>query len=133
MATWRDFLTEALKFREVAREFNRPGYTNQAVSNAVHATIAANDAVCLRLLNERPGGENHSEAVRVLTRACKRTPWEHEASQRGRQLTRVLQQKNASQYHGSPLSQATAERVMRQAERFVDWVENVLTSPDPGR
>jgi HEPN domain-containing protein len=130
MPRWEEFLREARKFREVAREFDRPGYTNQAVSNAVHAVIAANDAVCLRLINERPGGETHSEAVRVLTRACKGTPWEAEASQRGQQLTQVLQQRNASQYHGALLSAETAERVMKQAERFIEWAEKVLASPD---
>lgn len=127
MPRWEAFLREARKFREVAREFDRPGYTNQAVSNAVHAVIAANDAVCLRLINERPGGESHSEAARVLMRACKGTPWEAEASQRGQQLAQVLQQKNASQYHGALLSAETAERAMKQAERFIEWAEEVLT------
>ena len=130
MPRWEEFLKEARKFREVAREFDRPGYTNQAVSNAVHAVIAANDAVCLRLINERPGGENHSEAVRVLMQACKGTPWEPEASQRGQQLTQVLQQKNASQYYGTLLPAAVAERVMKQADRFLEWAETVLALPD---
>jgi hypothetical protein len=84
------------------------------VSNAVHAVIAANDAICLRLLNERPGGESHIDAVRVLTRACK-------------QLSQVLQQKNVSQYQGVPLSDAVAGRVLKQAERFVEWAESVLS------
>lgn len=130
MPRWADFLREARKFREVAREFDRPGYTNQAVSNAVLAVIAANDAVCLRLISERPGGENHSEAVRVLARACRGTPWAGEASQRSLQLAQVLQQKNAAQYHGGQLSAETAARVMKQAERFIEWAERVLASPD---
>ncbi len=96
MARWEDFLKQARKFREVAREFDRPGYSNQAVSNAVLAVIAANDAVCLRLINERPGGENHIEAVRALARACRGTAWQEEAGQRGQQLAQVLQQKNTS-------------------------------------
>jgi HEPN domain-containing protein len=127
MATWQSFLKEARKFLEVAREFDRPRYGSQAVSNAVHAVIAANDAICLRLLNERPGGESHIDAVRVLTRACKGSPWEHEASQRGQQLSQVLQQKNVSQYQGVPLSDAVAGRVLKQAERFVEWAESVLS------
>lgn len=126
MPSWEAFLREARKFREVAREFDRPGYANQAVSNAVHAVIAANDAVCLRLINERPGGDNHSDAARVLLRACRGTTWESEASHRGQQLTQVLQQKNAAQYHGVLLSAETAERVMKQAERFIEWAEKVL-------
>jgi len=126
MAGWEDFLRQARKLREVAREFDRPGYGNQAVSNAAHAVIAANDALCLRLLNERPGGENHAEAVRVLTRACRGTTWESEVGQHGQQLAQVLQQKNASQYQGALLPDAVAERVLKQAERFIEWAEKVL-------
>lgn len=126
MASWEDFLRQARKFRDIAREAHRPGYGNQVVSNAVHAVIAANDAVCLRLLNERPGGENHAEAVRVLTRACRGTAWEEEAGQRGQQLAQVLQQKNASQYQGNILSDAVVDRVLKQAERFIEWAEKVL-------
>jgi HEPN domain-containing protein len=44
----------------------------------------------------------------------------------------VLQQKNASQYHGALLSAETAERVVKQAERFIEWAEKVLASPDAG-
>ena len=130
MAGWQEFLRQARKFREVAREFDRPVYANQAVSNAVHAVIAANDALCLRLLNERPGGENHTEAVRVLTRACRGTAWEDKAGQHGQQLAQVLQQKNASQYQGGLLSEAVTDRVLKQAERFIEWAEKVLGSPD---
>lgn len=97
MATWQSFLGKARKFLEVAREFDRPGYGSEAVSNAVHAVIAANDAVCLCLLNERPGGESHIEAVRVLTRACRGTPWGQDVVPHGQQLAQVLQQKSASQ------------------------------------
>lgn len=132
MPRWDEFLSEARKFREVAREFDRPGYANQAVSNAAHAVIAANDAICLRLINERPGGESHTEAARVLTRACRGTPWERDCAQRVQQLALVLQQKSAAQYHGAALRPAVAERVLKQAERFVEWVEGVLARPEPG-
>lgn len=128
MPRWEGFLEEARKFWEVAREYDQPGYTNQAVSNAVHAAIAANDAVCLRHVRARPGGEDHAEAVRALVRALKGTRWEREAPQRGEQLKQVLQQKNASQYHGSPIAPEVARRVLKQAERFVEFATKVVAS-----
>ena len=133
MARCDDYLSEARKFRDVARKCDLPRYANQAVSNMELAVIAANDAVCLRLSNERPGGDSHHEAVRVLARSCKGTPWEEEAAQRGTQLTQVLQQKNAAQYGGGALPPQVAERVMKQGERFVEWAERLLASPDQTR
>jgi HEPN domain-containing protein len=126
MATWHGFYREARRFWDVARAVDGQGYTNQAVSNAIHAVIAANDAVCLFLINERPRGPSHPEAGRLLTRACRGTKWEEEAAQRVRQLADILQAKTASQYEGKTMSADRAKRTMGQAERFIGWVREVL-------
>ncbi|MBM3472849.1 MAG: HEPN domain-containing protein [Armatimonadetes bacterium] len=126
MATWHGFYREARRFWDVAQAVNGQGYTNQAVSNAIHAVIAANDAVCLFFINERPRGPSHPEASRLLTKACKGTKWEEEAAQRVRQLADILQAKTASQYEGKPMGGDRAKRIMGQAERFIGWVREVL-------
>jgi hypothetical protein len=133
MARCEDYLSEARKFRDVSRRCDLTKYTNQAVSNMELAVIAANDAICLRLTNERPGGESHHAAVRALLRACKGTEWEQEAARSAERLAQVLQQKNAAQYSGTVLPAQVSERVIKQAERFVEWAERVLGSPDPPR
>ena len=127
MAAWQGFLMEARRFWDVAELANDPEHVNQAVSNAILAAITANDAVCLFLIDERPGGQSHAEAARVLQRACRGTQWEAESAQRSRQLADILQQKTASQYQGKALSQDAADRVMKQAQWFLEWAEGVLS------
>ena len=108
-----------------------PGYSNQAVSNAVHAVIAANDALCLFRIGERAQGQSHAEAAGVLKRACQGTTLERQATQRVQQLADVLQQKTPAQYYGKPIDPETARRVMKQAERFIRWVEESLPETGP--
>jgi len=130
VATWQDYLREADRFWNVAQAIDAPGYRSQAVSNAIHAVIAANDAVCLFHTGQRAKGDSHAEAAAMLTRACKGTALEQQLPQRSRQLADVLQHKSASQYYGKQIDPDTARRVMTQAERFVQWVRDTLTQPE---
>ena len=127
MPTWRDRLRDARNFWEVAETAHDPEHTNQAASNAALAVIAANDAVCLFLGRRKPGGQSHTEAARVLQAVCRGTKWEQDAAQRSRQLTELLRQKNAAQYDGRLFTAEETDRVMRQAERFLDWAEALLS------
>jgi len=126
MATWQDFIREAGRFWDVARMVDGPGYENQAVSNAILAVIAANDALCLFLHGERAQGQSHAEARAALKTACRGTELEAEAAVRAQQLSDVLQQKHAAQYYGRPIGREAAGRAMKQAERFIGWVNDVL-------
>ncbi len=67
-----------------------PDYRNQAVSNAIHAAIAVNDALCLFHIGERAERASHSEATTALKRACKGTLLEAEAPRRARLRPRRL-------------------------------------------
>jgi HEPN domain-containing protein len=126
LADWQGFLRQARRFWDVAEASRGPEHVNQAVSNAIHAVIAANDALCLYLAHERPGGKSHTEAAQLLRRACKGTRWEREAAARARQYAQITQEKNAAEYEGQSLSPETADRLMTQARRFLDWAERVL-------
>ncbi len=126
MADWQGFLTQARRFWDVAEASHDPEHANQAASNAIHAVIAANDALCLYLLHERPGGDSHTEASRMLQRACKGTAWEREAARKARQYAQIVQLKNAAQYEGQLLRPDDVARIMTQAKRFLDWAQRVL-------
>jgi len=119
-------MSEAGRFWEVAETARDLGHINQAVSNAVLAVIAANDAVCLFLASKRPAGDSHAAAARALQDACKGTEWEQEGAQRSRQLVEMLRQKSVAQYEGKPMGSDVAERVMKQARRFLEWASRVL-------
>ncbi|MBU0608127.1 MAG: HEPN domain-containing protein [Armatimonadetes bacterium] len=133
MATWQDYLAEARRFREAAEIVYDPQHVNQALSSIILAAIAANDALCLALMGAVPGGDSHARAAREMQEACKGTRHEAEAARRARQLAEVLEHKTAVQYRGQPVRPETAERLMKQAQRFMDWVEDVLAEEQPPR
>ncbi len=128
MATWQDRWRDAQGFWDLARTGYDPAsrYSNPAVSNALLAVIAANDAVCLRLARRQPRGDSHAEAADFLRLACKGTAWEKEASERSRHLLAMLRHKTAVQCLGKPLAADRTEAIMKQAERFIDWVDGLL-------
>jgi len=130
VATWQEYHREARRFWDVARAVDGPGYHSQAVSNAVHAVIAANDALCLFRIGERAQGDSHAEAAAALRRAYQGTALEGQVRQRIRQLTDVLEQESPSQYYGKQVTRDTAARVLKQAERFLDWVRDTLPQPE---
>jgi hypothetical protein len=126
---WQERLKDAHRFWDAAEMLaDDPEYGKQAVSNAVLAVIAANDAVCLCLAGRRPSGQSHTEAAGVLERVCRGTRHEKEASVRADQLVAVLSQKNAAQYLAGPMSPETVRRVLRQGQRFLQWATAVVES-----
>ena len=126
MATWQGRLRDAHNFFEVAEAVNDQEHGNQAASNAILATIAANDAICLFLAQQQPSGKSHTEAARILQEACKGTRWEQEAPKKARQLVGLIHYKNAAQYRGEALSQQVVDRIMQQAERFIEWAAEIV-------
>ena len=126
MANWRDRLTDAQSFWDVAEAARDSEHTNQAASNAILGAIAANDAVCLFLGQSQPSGDSHTEAAVFLREACKNTRWEEESGPKAQQLLNLVRQKSAAQYHGSVFTIDETDRVMKQAERFIRWAESVL-------
>lgn len=121
---WRD----ARGFWDLAQAGYDPKsrYGNPAASNAIMAVIAANDAICLHLVRTQPKGESHIQAAASLKEACRGKVWEKEASERSRQLLELLRHKNEAQYLGKPLSSERISKIMRQAERFVEWAASIL-------
>lgn len=131
MARWQDYLSESRRFREAAEAIYDNEHLNQAVSNVILAAIAANDALCLAMGGSIPGGESHARATQAMQSACKGTAHEGEAARRARQFAEVLEYKTAVQYRGLPVRSDTADRLMKQAMRFIEWVEDVLAEEQP--
>ena len=132
MATWHDRWRDAQGFWDLAQAGYAPKsrFGNPAASNAIMAVIAANDALCLRLGLRQPKGESHTEAAELLKEACRGTEWESEASDKARQLREMLGQKTAVQYLGKPLPADKLDKLMKQAERFMDWAAGILSTVD---
>lgn len=83
-------------------------------SNSILAGIAAADAICGLLLGERSSGEDHGQAVDLLTRAL--SP----AKKAPNSLRRLLSEKTPVQYGVHPVSAADAAQLAKWARDLVN-------------
>lgn len=93
-----------------------PGQRNSHVTLCVQAGIAASDVVCCTRLGEHHQGENHQEAVALLTRA------DPEAA---KSLRTLLTLKTRAAYTSTPMSQDDARRARRALESLVEAVQRL--------
>ncbi|HEU0129824.1 MAG TPA: hypothetical protein VFQ85_02395 [Mycobacteriales bacterium] len=102
------------------REAGGPGADHVATGNAVLAAIAASDAVCGALLGERPRGEDHRQAVRMLG-TVRRGPGDDGtwAAALADDLAQALDAKAESHYGVAGIGRDAQVRSLRAAERLV--------------
>ncbi len=117
------FLAQAREFLESARSNFEEARYNAAGFDAVQCLINANDAVTAHVLgvvaslDHREAVRLHMDAVRVLG----------DASQRDA-LKRDLDERSTFGYLGARVSRAHAERVLRDAARFLEWARRTMES-----
>lgn len=87
---------------------------------AVLAGIAAADAACCAALGRRARGQDHRQAVSLLTDV---QPGGAEAA---RHLERLLNVKDAAHYGVINVTSAELRRALRSAERLADFAKEVL-------
>ena len=115
----------AVKYREVAELVAVEGDEDAASASvaaglAVLAGIAAADAACCAALGRRARGQDHRQAVSLLTDV---QPGGAEAA---RQLERLLNVKDAAHYGAINVTSAELRRALRSAERLADFAKEVL-------
>lgn len=94
---------------------------NVAAALAVLAGIAASDAICCAVHDERPRGQDHRTAVDLLSRV--RQP---PGARLGRHLGRLLDIKDGSQYGLTFVTPQRAVAALRQARHLVAASETIL-------
>ncbi len=97
---------------------------NAAGLLAVHVAISANDAVTGQHGHKRSAGEDHQKAadlLRELAPAGARE-WHLQANR----LHRIVGKKNMIAYEGRLISSKEATWLVEQADRFLDWVKEVM-------
>lgn len=128
---------QAVAYLEVARtvvsEPSRPegyNYNHVAAGLAVLAAIAASDALCCRLLGERARGQDHREAVELLTPLRFGEGDERVRARRARaiasSLATALDLKDQSHYGVTLLEAPQVRRLLRSAGNLVDAAGLVL-------
>jgi hypothetical protein len=117
-AVTRGRLRKAEQFWEAAeltREFadDETEVGDAYVTLCVHAGIAAADVICCIALGEHAVGEDHNEALTLLSRV----------RPDGKELTKALAvllgMKTLAGYSASPVSAVDRKRAQRQAERLL--------------
>lgn len=81
------------------------------VTNAVHAGIAAADAICCTVLGQRSADDSHSAAVALLSSVDARL---------GNALNRALSRKNQAAYESRDVSTTDAAACVRQARTLTE-------------
>ena len=91
-----------------------------AASLAVLAGIAASDAACCARLGVRARGQSHSEAIELLSAV------EPSGAEMAKDLRRLLNRKDDSQYGLAFVSAGDASRMVSWAKRLLDHAQRAI-------
>ena len=109
------------QFERAARTASAAGDWSAAGLNAVHAAIAASDALTTFHLGERSRSKDHADAATLVGRLA--LPG---VKERSAQLGRILSVKNLVAYEAREITRREAEDLMARMARFVEWaLQNV--------
>lgn len=101
-------LADAEAFLEAATIATNP---DVKATNAIHAAIAAGDAICCIALRERSADANHTAAVELLAQIDTRL---------SATLARALSRKTQAAYESRDISATDATACLRQAATLVE-------------
>lgn len=118
----RSYLKQAEEFLEIAKKGFEKDFYNATGFNAIQAIINANDSLCIHYLGRR-ASMDHREAIKIHIDIVRII---NDASQKQR-LSRALEQRSAVGYLGKPLSKNNAEKLLKDAIIFIEWVKNNLS------
>ena len=117
----------------IGSEADKPdnvNFNHVAAGNAVLAAIAASDALCCKLLRERPRGQDNRDAVGLLEQVRFGVGAEEVQARRARGLSRALaialDLKDDSHYGTLMIGVAELRRLMRAAEALVAAAQEVI-------
>jgi hypothetical protein len=119
----RTRLTHARAFADTAElvlDVDDDASLNVSASLAVLAGIAASDAACCAALGRRPRGQDHREAVTLLSNVAS------VGQNMGKDLARLLDLKDNAQYGVLYVSEAKARQAVRWAQRMVTAAEQTV-------
>ena len=93
---------------------------NASAINAIHCAISAGDALCVHFLGKRHAGESHNDAVKLfnsLENMC------DNIKPNANRLMRLLKMKNMAEYEERLIYKSEAEKMLRNARLFHNFVE----------
>ena len=122
-ALYTNYLKRAEECFHAANNSSSSQEWNASTINAIHACIAACDAMCVYYLGKRHIGENHGGAVKLFKKI--RTNDEKLSTNASRFL-RIIRAKNMAEYEERLLFRPESEKILKDCERFLDYVKSEL-------
>jgi HEPN domain-containing protein len=121
-AAYANFLKKARECFHAAEKALAEKEWNAAAINAIHCSICACDAMCVYFLGKRHSGESHNDAVAVF----KTIKSSEEFKTNANRLLRILRMKNMAEYEERLVYPSEAEKIHKDCERFLRFVEDRL-------
>ena len=121
---FKNYLRKSQECFETASECLKTRRWNAAVINAVHCGISACDALTVFMLGARHAGDRHQDAISLFQTVG--LPKEV-LTTKSKQLSRLLDIKNAAEYEERLMNENDAREAVRDAERFFSWVKEFLS------
>jgi HEPN domain-containing protein len=124
-AAHANYLAKAEEFLRSGLENATSRRWNAAALSAIHAGIAAADAVLVFERGLRSTAKRHEDVLDLLAGP---------GTDRSAALThlrRILSRKNAVEYESRLFSQREAEEIMQHAERFLGWARTRVRPAAP--
>ncbi len=110
-----NYVAKAEEFFRSALDNATSGRWNAAALSAIHAGIAAADAVLVFEKGIRSVSQRHEDVLDLLAGSGM------DRSSALSQLRRILSRKNVVEYESRLFTRREAEEIVRQAERFLIW------------
>lgn len=123
----KSLYTNYLKRAEECLRAGKDSYANKdwnaSAICSIHSCIAACDAMCVYFLGKRHSGENHNDAVTLLKTI---KSGDEKLKTNANRFNKVLQIKNMAEYEERLVHKSESERVLKNCERFLDYVKKEL-------
>ena len=121
-ASFINYLKKAEECLAAARHSFDNQEWNASAINAIHACIAASDALCVYFLGKRHSGEDHNGLV-VLFKTIKN---DDETNTNANRISRILRMKNMAEYEERLVFKSEAEKILKDCERLWEFVKSRL-------
>ncbi len=122
-SSYANYLKRAEECFHAAQNSYQQEEWNASAINAIHCCIAACDAMCVYFLGKRPSGEDHNDSA-ALFKTIKDTD---EINTNANRIVRILRMKNMAEYEERLVYQAEAEKILKDCERFWEFVRKELS------
>jgi len=119
---YRNYLKRAEECLRAAENSFANQDWNAVSINAIHACIAACDAMCVYFMGKRHVGESHNDAVALF----KMSKSGGEININANRIARILRIKNMAEYEERLVHKSEAEKVFKDCKRFLEYVTKEL-------